>query len=139
MSRPWIFIGMCGALALLLGCQKSSRPKPQSRAGGSGFDRTLFVCTDDRGGYSAGVYLHGTTGSDALELVPYAAPFMRTPETGDAAAGLCGFLFKQLGDDVARLGGLSLYDAPRPAKDGAIDWQAYCGENVDLILIHLEK
>jgi hypothetical protein len=103
------------------------------------FDRVLFVCVDRDGNYSPGVYLHGTGGSDGLSLIPQAARFMRTPEVGDAAAGLCGFLFKQCGDDVARGGCLSLYDVPKPASNGQVDWQNYCGPNVDLVLIHVES
>jgi hypothetical protein len=64
---------------------------------------------------------------------------MRTPESGAAAAGLCGFLFKQIGDDAARGGALSLYDAPKAGADGKVDWQTYCAPNVDLVLIHVEQ
>ena len=103
------------------------------------FTRVIFVCVDKDGNYSPGVYLQGTGGSDGLRVVPQAAPFMRTPEVGDAAAGLCGYLFKQLGDDVARDGGLSLYDAPKPGLGGKVDWQAYCAPNVDLVLVDVER
>lgn len=103
------------------------------------FDRVIFVCVDIDGNYSPGVYLQGTGGPEGLQIVPQAAPFMRTPETGDAAAGLCGYLFKQLGDDAARAGGLSLCTAPKAAANGKVDWQTYCGPNVDLVLIHIEQ
>ncbi len=63
---------------------------------------------------------------------------MRTPEVGDAAAGLCGFLYKKLGDEVASSGLLSLYDSPKQGPNGKVDWQAYCGPNVDLVLVHVE-
>lgn len=105
------------------------------------FDRVLFVCTSDAGDYSPGVYLHGAAGGGpaALDLVRQAAPCMRDREVGDAAAGLCGYLFKQCGDDVAAGGGLSLYDAPKPGPGGAVDWQAYCFWNVDLVLINVDR
>ncbi len=107
----------------------------------TGFDRILFVCVDEHGQYSPGVYLHGAEGDAAqwLDMVRQAAPYMSRPETGDAAAGLCGFLFKRCGDDAARGGGLSLYDAPKPQPSGSVDWQAYCGWNVDLVLINVER
>lgn len=105
------------------------------------FDRVLFVCYTGHGDYSPGVYLHGAAGGGpaCMDLVRDAARCMRSSEVGDAAAGLCGFLFKRLGDDVAAGGGLSLYDAPKPGADGKINWQAYCGWNVDLILIDVDR
>jgi hypothetical protein len=109
--------------------------------GSSMFDRVLFVCCTEDGDYSPGVYLHGAAGGGpaCLDLLHDAERCMRTSEVGDAAAGLCGFLFKRLGDDVAAGGGLSLYDAPKPGANGQIDWQAYCGWNVDLILIDVNR
>lgn len=105
------------------------------------FDRVVFVCCNDAGDYSPGVYLHGADGGGpaALDLVGQAAPCMRDREVGDAAAGLCGYLFKQLGDDVVAGGGLSLYDSPKPGTNKIVDWQAYCGWNVDLILINVDR
>ena len=103
------------------------------------FDRVIFVCTNNGGDYSPGVYLQGTGGAEGLAVVPEAAPYMRTPEVGDAAAGLCGHLFRSIGDGAARDGGLSLYDEPKPQADGTVDWQTYCGANVDLVLIHVEN
>ena len=102
------------------------------------FDRVIFVCVDRDGNYSPGVYVQGMGGPDGLSIIPQAARFMRTPEVGDAAAGLCGFLYKQCGDDVASGGCLFLYDAPKPAANGQVDWQTYCGPNVDLVLIRVE-
>jgi hypothetical protein len=141
--RGFVIAGTCAAASLLAAWLGFHRPAPSPSSHGSTgentFDRVIFVCVDNDGNYSPGVYLQGTGGPDGLQTVPLAAPFMRTPETGDAAAGLCGFLFKQLGDGAARDGGLSLYDAPKPGPDGKVDWQAYCGPNVDLVLIHLEQ
>ena len=71
-------------------------------------------------------------------MVRRAAGVMRASEYGDAAAGLCGYLFRELGDEVAAGGGLSLLDAPKPRPDGTVDWQAYCGWNVDLVLVNVE-
>jgi len=105
------------------------------------FDRVVFVCCDGRGEYSPGVYLHGEDGGGlaALDMLPRAAPCMRDRDSGDSAAGLCGYLFKQLGDDAAAGGGLSLYDAPKPRPDKTVDWQQYCGWNVDLVLIDVDR
>ena len=107
----------------------------------SPFDRVLLVCCDTHGQFSPGVYWHGPTGGGpaCLEAVRGAAPFMRFGEVGDSAAGLCGYLFGLLGNDVASGGGLSLLDAPRPRPDGTVDWQAYCAWNVDLILINVDR
>jgi hypothetical protein len=106
----------------------------------SPFDRVVFVCRNRNGHYSPGVYLHGPAGGGpaCLGIVREAARSMRAPEVGDAAAGLCGYIFQQAGPDVASGGGLSLLDPPRPGKDGTVDWQAYCSWEVDLILIDVD-
>ena len=103
------------------------------------FDKAIFVCVDNTGMFSPGVYLGGTGGQNALSVVPQAARYMRTPEVDDAAAGLCGYLYKQIGDDVAANGCLSVYDPPKPGPNGKVDWQSYCGPDTDLILIHVEQ
>ena len=107
----------------------------------SPFDRVMFVCVDGHGRYSPGVYLHGPDGGGpaCLEDARKAAPGMRADEACDSAAGLCGYLFSLLGPTVSSGGGLSLYDAPKPGPDGTVDWQAYCGWNVDLILIDVSR
>ncbi|HZZ43726.1 MAG TPA: hypothetical protein VFE58_12375 [Tepidisphaeraceae bacterium] len=141
--RGFVIGGAFVAAALVAGWLGIRRGAPvvslRQSTGENMFDRVIFVCVNNNGDYSPGVYLQGTGGADGLQLIPQAAPFMRTPETGDAAAGLCGFLFKKIGDGAARDGGLSLYDAPKVGPDGKIDWQAYCAPNVDLILIHVEQ
>jgi hypothetical protein len=138
--RRFIVDGIyAGAAALLSGWLNLGCGRRMEGTVSTGFDRVVFVCVNNYGDYSPGVYLQGTGGDDGITVVPQAAPFMRTPETGDAAAGLCGYLFKQLGDDVARDGGISLYDAPKPGADGKVDWQSYCAPNVDLVLIHVDK
>jgi hypothetical protein len=138
MNRRQLLVGgaVAGGLVLLW---RWIRRNPFS--GGGMFDRVVFVCCNDAGYYSPGVYLHGADGGGpaALDLVKQAAPYMRDGEVGDAAAGLCGCLFKECGDDVAAGGGLSLYDAPRPGPGGAVDWQAYCSWNVDLVLINVDQ
>ena len=107
----------------------------------SGADRVLFVCCDDHGGYSPGVYLHGSDGGGpaCLKVAVEAASRMRHGEAADSAAGLCGYLFKDFGDDAASSGGLSLFDAPIPRPDGSVDWSSYCPDNVDLILINVDQ
>ena len=89
----------------------------------------VFVCVNNRGDYSPGVYLNDPEGGEPslLEIVQQAAPYMRGPEPGDAAAGLCGYLFKQLGNDTAASASISLFETPRPLPGGNIDWQSYCG------------
>ncbi len=64
---------------------------------------------------------------------------MRAGEVSDSAAGLCGYLFTQLGAGVTSGGGLSLWDAPKPGVSKIVDWQAYCAWNVDLILINVDR
>src|SRR6185437_12289759 len=110
--------------------------KPVPRKGST---QVIFVCTDDSGGYSPGIYLKGVDGADALHVVPLAAPFMRTPEVGDAAAGLCGYLFQATNGDAPSGGTLSIYDPPKPQPNGEIDWGKYCDPTTDLILIHVVK
>ncbi len=138
MNRRRFLIGalVAGGVAL---CWWLRRYFPHG--GGGMFDKVVFVCCNDAGDYSPGVYLHGAEGGGpaALDDVRQAAPCMRDREVGDAAAGLCGYLFKQLGDDAAAGGGLSLYDAPKPGPNKTVDWQAYCSWNVDLILINVDR
>ncbi len=76
----------------------------------SPFDRVLLVCCNDHGEFSPAVYWHGPTGGGpaCLEDAKNAAPSMRSGEPADSAAGLCGHLFKVLGDNVASGGGLAL-------------------------------
>jgi hypothetical protein len=104
-------------------------------------DGAVFVCCNNRGDYSPGVYLNDPEGGEPslLDIVQQAAPYMRGPEPGDAAAGLCGYLFKQLGNDTAAGAAISLFETPRPRPDGRIDWQSYCGGSVDVVLINVER
>jgi hypothetical protein len=139
-TRRWFLIGsgLAAIAAAATWIRLRGRPAHQQMET-SMFDRVVFVCVNNSGDYSPGVYLQGTGGEDGMQIIPQAAPYMRTPEAGDAAAGLCGYLFKQIGDDAARGGGLSLYDSPKPRPDGTVDWQTYCGVNVDLVLVQVEK
>src|SRR5947209_6719311 len=56
--------------------------------------RVYFVCCDDHGDYSSGVYMRVGGGRSAFATVRQAAPFMRADDPGSAAAGLCGYLFQ---------------------------------------------
>ena len=107
----------------------------------SPFDRVVFVCTNDYGDYSPSIYLHGPDGGGpaCLSLAAEAAHYMRAGEVSDSAAGLCGYLFTQLGPEVTSGGGLSLWDSPKPGASKAVDWQAYCAWNVDLILVNVDR
>jgi hypothetical protein len=102
-------------------------------------DRVVFVCCDDQGNFSPGIYLHGAAGGGraALGMVREAAPYMRDLDVGDAAAGLCGFTFKSVGDDAASAGVLSLYDAPKPKADGSVAWGEYVGRDTNVILVNV--
>lgn len=127
-----------GIVAVWLGVRQHHQT---TAAATSPFDRVVFVCCDEHGHYSAGVYLHGVPGGGpaCLDLAAEAARYMRKREIGDSAAGLCGFLFTQLGEEATTGGALSLWDAPRPDGQQPIDWQRYCGWNVDLVLINVDR
>lgn len=141
-SHRSLFVGV--ACIVLLGVAVwfgvSPRSKPHMRLiTHTGSTRVIFVCTDDTGSYSSGIYLKGVDGADALNAVPLAAPFMRTPEVGDAAAGLCGYLFEETRNVGPSGGTLSIYDPPNPQPNGQIDWGKYCDPSTDLVLIHVVK
>ena len=77
-------------------------------------------------------------GKGAFDTVRKAAPFMRAGDTGSAAAGLCGFLFKQVRYDGDTGGTLSVDPPPVRGPDGSIDWKAYGGDS-DIILINVDQ
>jgi hypothetical protein len=133
-----ILLAIAAAMVASLGLRRRPPPPPPAT---SPFDRVLLVCCGDHGNFSPAIYWHGPTGGGpaCLEEARKAAPFMRAGEPDDSAAGLSGYLFRRLGDDVASGGGLSLRDAPQPRPDGTVDWQAYCSWNVDLILINVDR
>ena len=128
-----IVIG-CGWLGILrIGTNQMPARSP--------FDRVVFVCTNDHGDYSPGIYLHGPDGGGlaCLKCAAEAAQSMRLNEVSDSAAGLCGFLFTKFGETGPGAGGLSLWDSPKPDASGAVDWQQYCAWNVDLVLINVDR
>lgn len=45
----------------------------------------------------------------------------------------------QLGADQTSGGALSLWDSPKPGASNAVDWQAYCASDVDLILVNVDR
>ena len=151
VRRQFFTRGILGLVTLVmvgLGFRRKKadpRPAPRSKAAPrlapSSNDRVAFVCRDDHGDYSPGVYLHGPDGGGpaCLEFASEAAHFMKAGEVGDSAAGLCGYLVSQFGPGVTSGGGISLWDAPRPGPDREVDWQAYCKANVDLILINVDR
>jgi hypothetical protein len=63
---------------------------------------------------------------------------MRAGGPHSAAAGLCGFLFKECGYDSATGGTLSLDPPPQARPDGTIDWKSY-GGNADVIVINVYR
>lgn len=99
--------------------------------------RALFVCCDDHGYYGPGIYTCCGGGRTALDTVRRAAPFMRAEDPASAAAGLCGFLFRDLGYQGDTGGTLTLEPPPQPGPDGQIDWKAYAGL-ADVVLINVD-
>jgi hypothetical protein len=100
--------------------------------------RVRFVCCDDHGNYSPGIYMRCGGGRWAFDTVRKASPFMRAGDPNSAAAGLCGFLFKEIGYQGETAGTLSLDPPPQPGSDGTIDWKAYGGD-ADVIVINVDK
>jgi hypothetical protein len=139
--RRFLIRALYGLIALILAWLCIRRRRETSVTAESPFDRVVFVCCNDHGECSPGIYLHGPAGGGpaCLSIAQEAAHCMRAGEAHDSAAGLCGYLFTQLGPEVTSGGGLSLWDAPRPLPDGSVDWQAYCSWNVDLILINVDR
>jgi len=74
----------------------------------------------------------------AFDTVRKASPFMRAGDPHSAAAGLCGFLFKEIGYHGETVGTLALDPPPQPEPDGTIDWKAYGGDS-DVILINVDQ
>lgn len=100
--------------------------------------RVVFVCCDDHGAFSPGVYMRVGGGRAAFEIVREAAPYMRAGDPGSAAAGLSGFLFKKYQYDGETGGTLALEPGPEPQPDGTIDWKKYCSD-CDVIVINVDQ
>jgi hypothetical protein len=100
--------------------------------------RVRFVCCDDHGNYSPAVYSRCGGGRWAFDTVRKASPYMRANDPGSAAAGLCGYLFKEVGYSGDTVGTLSLEAPPQPGPDGTIDWKNFGGDS-DVILINVDK
>lgn len=139
MHRRHFIMVLIALLASAIACWRFGVQKPVPVA--SDNDRVVFVCRDKFGRHSIGVYLHGPDGGGpaCLDFARLAAHSLRSGEPDDSAAGLCGWLFKEFGDDVASGGGLSLMNRPTPAKDGKVDWDSYCPGEVDLVLINIDE
>jgi hypothetical protein len=114
--------------------------KPQPNA--EGWDRRVrFICCDDYDdydSYSPAVYMRLGGGRKAFDTVREAAPFLRPGDPGSAAAGLCRYLFKEMGYDSDTGGTMSLDPPPQPGPDGKIDWEAFGGDG-DIILINVRS
>lgn len=141
MHRRHFLRAIGGLIAVCLAVLGLRRGKGPRMNADSPFDRVVFVCCNDHGDYSPGVYVHGPSGGGpaCLEDARRAAHGMRAGEPDGSAAGLCGFLFTEIGPEGTSGGELSLWDSPRPGPGGSVDWQAYCGWNVDLILINVDR
>lgn len=136
-----VYYALAAAGLLVVGGWAAWKYLPKARTASAQVHRCVVVCFDDRGFYSPGIYLDGRHGGgDAcLDMIAGAAPYMRAGDVGDAAAGLCGYFFRRLGDKSAATGGLSIYDSPRAGPNGRIDWYSYCSPDVDLILVNLSR
>jgi hypothetical protein len=129
------------AVAVLLGwaiwskrVQSPSQPPPRDD-----WERRLtFVCCDEHGSGTCGIYLRIGGGRAAFDDVREAAPFMRWNDPGSSAAGLCAFLMKRGGHDMATGGMIAIDSPPAREADGSIDWKKYAG-NQDLIDINVDK
>ncbi len=58
-------------------------------------NRAIFVCHENGGEYSPGIYIH-QGGEESLNLLRHAAPQMCMYDASAAAARLCGYLHEQL-------------------------------------------
>jgi hypothetical protein len=141
MSRRIFFrVFWIGAIALLSILCWSTRnrdaSKPHQR---DDWERRLtFVICDDHGSFSSGIYQRIGGGRAAFDDLREAAQFMRWNDPGSSAAGLCGFLMKRGGYNLATGGMISIDSPPQPGPDGVIDWKTYAG-NQDLIVINVDK
>jgi hypothetical protein len=143
-ARVWILVTAVALVGLAAGFliprpgpPTLSATPPNSRDDPGDWERRVrFVCCDDHGWYSSGVYMRVGGGRAAFDTVREAAPFMRADDPGSAAAGLCGFLFRRFGYQGETVGTLALEPPPQVEPDGTIDWKAY-GEDGDVILINV--
>jgi hypothetical protein len=114
-------------------------PDPNGEAASEDWDRRVrFICCDDHGSFSPAVYMRQGGGRGAFDTVRAAAPFLRPDDPGGAAAGLCGFLFKEFRYDGDTGGTMSLDPPPEKGPDGTVDWKAYGGDG-DIILINVHE
>ena len=139
--RTFLTVVLLGgaAIGVLFGWQIMHRPNADLDGDPLDVDRRVrFVCCNDRGHYSAGVYMRCGGGRAAFATVREAARFMRAGDPDSAAAGLCGFMFKRVGYDGDTVGTLALEPPPRPGPDGTIDWKEY-GADGDVIVINVDR
>ena len=122
----------------MTGCRRARKHDPHEDDESEDWDRRVrFICCDDHGSYSPAVYMRQGGGRQAFDTVRAAAPYLRPGDPGSAAAGLCGFLFREF-QYVGDTGGtMSLDPPPEQGPDGKIDWRAYGGDG-DVILINVQ-
>jgi hypothetical protein len=141
MNRRTFFRFLLGgalAVGAMFGLRSACTPKaPPARDIGDWERRLTFICCDDHGGCSPGVYQRIGGGRAAFDDLRAAAPFMRWNDPGSSAAGLCGFLLRRNGPDLATVGMISIDPPPAPRRDGTIDWKEYAG-NQDVIVINVD-
>jgi hypothetical protein len=100
--------------------------------------RVRLVCCGNHGNYSPAVYSRCGGGRWAFETVRKASPYMRAEDPDSAAAGLCGYLFKEVGYSGDTAGTLALEPPPQPEPDGTIDWKKFGGDD-DVVLINVDE
>jgi hypothetical protein len=123
----------------MIGWRAIGHPDPRGGTNAEDSDRRVrFICCDDHGSYSPAVYMRQGGGRGAFDTVREAAPFLRPGDPGSAAAGLCGFLFNDIGYGGETGGTMSLDPPPQPGPDGKIDWEAFGGDG-DIILINVQS
>ena len=84
------------------------------------YRRVRFLCCEDYENfesYSPAVYLRCGGGRGAFDTIRKAAPFLRPGDSGSSAAGLCGFLFNDIGYGSETGGTMSLDPSQREAVE----------------------
>jgi hypothetical protein len=130
-------VGLAFVFGWLILSKRGQMPsEPQQR---NDWERRLtFVCCDDLGSYSSGIYVRCGGGRHAFDDVRAAAPFMRWNDPGSSAAGLYAFLVKRFGFDAPTGGTISIDSPPEREADGSVDWKGFAG-NQDLIVINVDE
>jgi hypothetical protein len=97
-------------------------------------DRAVFVCRDETGYYSPGIYIH-LGGSQALDYLLQAAPKMPADDVSYAAARLCGVLHQIIsGSDY-----LALLPPPEVDTQDKVDWDQYSHGDAGVVIVNVSS